>query len=44
MRRRDFIGASVAALALPRFALAQASAQPPGYGRLLILVELMLPI
>ncbi len=36
MKRRDFLAASIAALALPRFALAQA----PGYGRLLILVEL----
>jgi uncharacterized protein (DUF1501 family) len=36
MKRRDFLAASVAALAVPRFALAQA----PGYGRLLILVEL----
>jgi uncharacterized protein (DUF1501 family) len=37
MRRRDFLAASIAALAVPRFALAQ---QAPGYGRLLILVEL----
>jgi uncharacterized protein (DUF1501 family) len=36
MKRRDFLAASIAALWVPRFALAQAS----GYGRLLILVEL----
>jgi len=36
MKRRDFLAASVAALMVPRFALAQT----PGYGRLLILVEL----
>jgi uncharacterized protein (DUF1501 family) len=40
MKRRGFLGATVAALAMPRFALAQAAVQPSGYGRLLILVEL----
>ncbi|HLX81051.1 MAG TPA: DUF1501 domain-containing protein [Burkholderiales bacterium] len=40
MKRRDFLAASIAALTVPRFALAQASAQFSGYGRLLILVEL----
>lgn len=40
MKRRSFLGASVAVLALPRSALAQAAAPLAGYGKLLILVEL----
>ena len=40
MKRRDFLGASVAAIALPGVALSQAGAQVSGYRKLLILVEL----